>query len=103
MRIGNDVDLKKIRPAIIDGKADAVKGHGTLGNDLHPIFLGKGKPTAQGLARAVTLRTVARQSTCPLTRCPPSRSPRASARSMFTLSPVLSLPSVVRERVSVEA
>ena len=52
MRVGNNVDLKKIWPAGIDGQADAVEGNRTLGNNLGPVFFGKGKAAAQRLARA---------------------------------------------------
>ena len=50
-----------------------------------------------------TERTVATQSTWPLTRCPPRRSPRARARSRLTRSPLRRSPRVVRERLSPEA
>ena len=53
--------------------------------------------------RSATLSRRASVSTCPLTRCPPRRSPRARALSRFTLSPLERVPSMVQDNVSSEA
>src|SRR5438552_730410 len=56
--------------------------------------------TQRALPSSRTAVTVPTASTCPVTMCPPMRSPSARERSRLTAAPGCSAPSVVRPSVS---
>ena len=99
--VGNQRHAETIRLALDDRQAHAVHGDRALGGHLPGQAPGHGEP--KGGPVAVIARapaSVPTPSMWPLTKCPPSRSPTARARSRFTGLPGRSSPRLVRASVS---
>ena len=100
-RVGDQGHAEAVRLAVDDRQAHAVDGDRAFRGHLPAEFARHGEPEGRPVAanrRAPTACPA--PSMWPLTKCPPKRSPTASARSRFTGLPGFNSPRLVRASVS---